>query len=220
MQEFKDDMGVSDHSYLEFWDTDDDKHYPYYAGMMDSDKTSRFTKSYYKSVKAGLSATEVQDWLSTELQGSYNQGACRKSRKILKMSDGSYAKIPIIVGATTEINADVQFYLDQMSSSASVPPAFSYQDPSYEGYWALAAHGHEPQTKSKFKSSSDDAILFDLMYEQCEHAPEDVYDTCRKNVNVTYLQSKTFVSSNQTSGRRRLFSRRLDTPDRTCKSNA
>lgn len=212
-------MGVSDHSFLEFWDTDDANNYPYYAGILNNDKSTRFSKSFYKSVKAGLTEDEVKAWRDSELQGSYRDGTCRESRKILKLGDGSYAKIPVIVGPTTEINGDIKFYLDRIASTASVP-SFSYQDASYEGYWALASNGHVPEKKSKIKSSGDDPSLFDMMYDTCEDMPTELYDMCRQKVNESVISRNEFVSSNKTSSRRRLMSRRLDTPERACESNA
>jgi len=189
---FKDEMGISDHSYLEFWDTDDANNYPYYAGMMDSDKTSRFTKAYYKHVKAGLSTKQVEDWVDLQLHGSFRNGTCRQSRNLFKKTDGSYIKIPVMGGPTTEKNGDVEFYVDQLSSTESVP-SVAYQKPSYAGYWALATYGNKPQEKQPIALDKD---LFDEQYEKCEGTPTDAeYKACFEDVAKIFKSDKNFTET-------------------------
>lgn len=185
-------MGITDHSYLEFWDTNDANHYPYYAGIMDSDKNSQFSKAFYKHVKAGLSTKQVEDWVDTQLHGSFRNGACRQARNLFKKEDGSYIKIPVMDGPTSEKNSDVEFYLDQLSTDESILP-MDFQRQSYRGYWALATFSHKPQKKEPIAIDED---LFDELYEKCEGMPtNETYTSCRATVKRNYEITKSMVAS-------------------------
>ena len=185
MKEF---MAIDDHTFVEFWDTDDENNHPYYVGMMDNEnneKKSKFTSTFFKSVTAELNSTEIQTWMNNELNSGYGTGACRQTRKLIREGK-RYLSPPVIVSTHTEIHRDVSFYLDELSSSASIETV-AYQDPpntgSYTGYWALAAHGYKPAKKGKFAPLSEKYPgLFDRLYDECEDKSQEDYTNCRADV--------------------------------------
>ena len=155
---------------------------------MDFDTDRQYGKSFYKSVKAGLTTEEVTKWIDQKLQGSYNNATCRKSRKIFRTTDGAFIDIPKMEDPASEIQGDTEFYLGQVSSSGSVP-FVAHQATSYQGYWALAKHGHSPQNKQKPSVSEQNRR--NKMYDQCEHLPEDEYEACLDDVkNATKINRR------------------------------
>ena len=157
---------------------------------MDTEKTSLFNKAFYKSFKVGLTPEEVTAWVDSELQGTYKdeKRTCRQSRKKLRKMDGSYIYIPGIIDATSELNSDVQFYVDELPSSGSVPPV-AYQGRSYDGYWALAAHGHaKPQGKTQLHVNN---ALLDAQCDTCENLPETaMYKLCLERLKTEFEHNK------------------------------
>lgn len=172
-QEAKETYGLSDHSYVEYWDTDDEQNLPFYVGMADSEKPSPYSSTFFKSVKVGLDDAAVQTWIATELHGSSDKGACRESRKLLKHDD-EWLQVPKMIEPTEESTTDVDFYVAQVLSGSTIDEV-EFQDVSYRGYWALAKHGHKIGDKPSLAEHSK--MLFELKA-LCLDLPEDEYKAC------------------------------------------
>ena len=102
--------------------------------------------------------------------------------------DGSYIFIPGIIDATSELNSDVQFYIDELSSTASVP-TIAYQGRSFEGYWALAVHdGHKTQGGTQVRVNN---ALLDAQYDTCENLPDTtMYKLCLDKLKTEFEHKK------------------------------
>ena len=102
------------------------------------------------------------------------------------MCSTSYSTLsqPGIIDATSELNSDVQFYIDELPSAGSVPPV-AYQDRNYEGYWALAVHdGHKPQGETQLRVNN---ALLDAQYDTCENLPETtMYKLCLDRLKTEF----------------------------------
>ena len=173
LQESKDILGISDHSYMEYWDTDDENNLPFFVGMGDSEKPSPYTSSFFKSVKAGLEDAAVQTWMTTELQGSLGNGACRASRKLLKYDD-TWLHVPKMTEPTSEVTTDVTFYVAQIASGSTIDEV-EFQDVSYRGYWALAKHGYKIGDKP---SLDDNNKMLLEVKSLCSDLADDDHKAC------------------------------------------
>jgi hypothetical protein len=183
------EFGLANHMYVEFWDTDDGNHFPYYFGVHAA--PSAYESTYYKSVAVGLTEEDVSNWKSVELMpvateedghepspshwtsvngpgGPHRklqtaEDVCRQGRNQIREGNFWFGA-PAMANAFTEVGGDIDFYLERIRNGAPINTVAYQDESSYEGYWGLASYSFQPDTAH---DQVDSAFLAQLI-ENCE----------------------------------------------------
>jgi len=170
------EFGLAQHMYAEFWDTDDSNHFPYYFGMHSAPLD--YESTYFKSVQAGLTDDELNAWRSKELGVSKDDETCRSGRNQIREKDFWFG-VPSMINTFTELDEDIDFYLQQISNGADIQKVAFQDQSSYEGYWGLAVHSFTADTS---KDRAGAAFLATLI-EGCESKSNSTdYEVCMKEL--------------------------------------
>merc|ERR1712159_376045 len=174
-----------------------------------------------KDVQTGLDDTQMRKWIDEELLGSFDMGVCRESRLSLKESDGSWVTPPAMASPVSEEEADVKFYLDQLTQAGAVIDPVDYLDSSVIGYWSLAKYGHKTHGDSEYghkthgdseyghnayqkdsnSSQIEDYSSIRKYLDYCEEMEEELYQKCRSWVEtmIRFAQNYDHIPVNVTN---------------------